>query len=170
MAVLPVQRTWTVGEKVTAAMLNDDVRDAVNFFLAAPTCHVYNGAIATATGTSTFMTFASERYDNDGIHSTTANTSRLTCVTAGVYQINAGLTYAGNATGTKRNIIARLNGATYLPFELTVNPDGGTPTPVALSFQWKLAVGDYLELRALHDAGATINVTPEFAMTWQSAG
>ena len=53
---------------------------------------VHNSAnISVSDSTWTSMTFDSERYDTDSIHSTASNTSRLTCVTAGKYLIIATL-------------------------------------------------------------------------------
>lgn len=175
MATLPVQRTWTVGLDVDAAMLNDDVRDAVNFFLNAPTCRVYNSAAITgiATSTRTALTFNSERYDNDGIHSTATNTSRLTCVTAGVYDIFGVADLGANATGI-RQIEIRLNGSTLLAVAGT--PGNASNVPLSISTKYKLAVGDYVELTIFHtagtnlDVGANGNYSPEFGCSWVSAG
>lgn len=169
MATLPVQRTWTVGEKVTAAMLNGNVRDAVNFFVNAPACLAFNGAIAVAHATITYFTYASERYDNDNIHSTTTNTARLTCVTAGVYDIASYAEFAASAGGSERTLLVRVNGGAVIR-RLSVPKNGGAATWLAFSFPYKLAVNDYLELGCWQDSGGALNVTPEFGMTWASSG
>ena len=97
---IPVQRTWVVGEFPTAAMLNANIRDAVNFLLNPPAALVYNGAIAIPTApTVTYATFASERYDTENIHDP-ATSSRLICRTAGIYTFDLYVLYAGSAAGS----------------------------------------------------------------------
>ncbi len=59
------------------------------------------------------LLFNSERYDTDTIHSTTLNTSRLTCKTAGKYIIVGNVYFAVNATGFRFADIL-LNGATQI--------------------------------------------------------
>src|SRR5512139_267514 len=77
-------------------------------------CRVYNNAaINIANDTVTALTFNSERFDTNGIHSTALNTGRLTCQTAGTYVITAHAAFAANATN-RRQITIRLNGATII--------------------------------------------------------
>jgi hypothetical protein len=123
-----------------------------------PQARVYNSAaISTATGTPKILTFDSERYDNGGLHSTSANTGRLTATIT-----------ASNITGS-RYVGLKVNGATYVAFDerqaVTV---AGRPTIVTVSTSYQLAAGDYVEVEVFQNSGGNLNVnasgnyTPEF--------
>lgn len=153
-------------------MFNDDVRDAVNFLLNPPAVHVYNGAIATANITTTYGTFASERYDTDAMHSTSSLTNRLTCTLAGLYWFHAEAEFAGSAGGSQRSVLVRLNGAGTPIRQHDGQRNGAAATRISLpGFEYKLALGDFVEFGWYHDAGASLNVTPlAFGMTWRGVG
>jgi hypothetical protein len=140
-----------------------------------PTCRVFNStAIAVSSGvvTPTVLTFNSERFDTDGIHSTASNTSRLTCNTPGVYSIFANVLFDASGAGTVRIAQVRLNGTTLIG-EMRLGPvsGGALGTSVAFNTPYKLAIGDYVELIVYQDSGGSLNVlaipsiTPEFGMT-----
>jgi len=149
--------------------MNSNVRDTGNFFLNAPAALVTNSAaITVANATSSFMTFDTERYDNDTIHSTTSLTGRLVCVTPGVYCIAGYLQFAANATGN-RHLTVRLNGTTTIR-EVNSVAVSGIFTNLAVCFDYKLALNDYVELGVFQGSGGALAVTPEFGMTWKSAG
>jgi hypothetical protein len=172
LATLPSQRTWVVGETVTAAYMNSNVRDTGNFFLNAPSARVFNSAtLSIANGVSTAITFNSERWDNDGIHSTSSNTGRLTCVTAGVYDIGVALGWAANTAGV-RIVRLRLNGgATYVGID-DRNATSSGNSECAFSVPWKLAAADFVEVEVFQNSGGALNVSAsaEFFMSWRSAG
>ena len=76
---------------------------------------VYNSAAQSITTSSaTALTFDTERYDTDTIHSTSVNTSRLTCITAGIYIISGQMEFASNTVGL-REVFIQLNGTTRIP-------------------------------------------------------
>jgi hypothetical protein len=134
-----------------------------------PQARVYNSAaISTATGTPKILTFDSERYDNGGLHSTSANTGRLTATITGLHQIGCHVEFASNITGS-RYVGLKVNGATYVAFDerqaVTV---AGRPTIVTVSTSYQLAAGDYVEVEVFQNSGGNLNVnasgnyTPEF--------
>lgn len=134
-----------------------------------PSARVYNSAaISITSGTLTALTFDTERYDNDAIHSVTTNTGRLTCVTAGRYVITGSVEFTAGA-GTYRLLEVLLNGATIIS-SLRVPPPSSGLTRLSIATQYNLAATDYVELRVQHDVGSAINVnssgnySPEFAM------
>ena len=86
-------RRWTAGETVAALMKNIQVRDNLVYLktfegilpLIIPSARAYNDAnISIANVTSTPLTFNSERWDTDTIHSTVTATGRLTAVKSGL--------------------------------------------------------------------------------------
>jgi hypothetical protein len=135
-----------------------------------PTCRVYNSAaISLTTGVPTVVTFNSERWDTDTIHSTSSNTGRLTCSTAGVYQIFATVEFAANATG-QRSLALRRTGGVTVGYTVVDAAAAGV-TALTISVQDILAVNDYVELLATQTSGGNLNVdsatswSPEFGMT-----
>jgi len=129
---------------------------------------VYNNATITANhNTVVMLTFNSERYDTDGIHSTVTNTSRLTCQTAGKYVITGHVRWPNNSSGIRELDIV-LNGAT----DIAEDARGaiGAVMGHSISTVYDLAVGDYVELAAYQNSGSNLVIdsgnsySPEFAM------
>lgn len=133
-----------------------------------PQARVYNNAnISIATGTATALTFNSERYDDGSLHSTAANTGRLTAPVAGLYSIGASVEFAANAVGV-RVVIVQLNGTTNL-----VRQDqaaSGAGNFIGVSTEYRLSAGDYVEAVVFQNSGGNLNVnssgnvSPEFWM------
>ena len=127
---------------------------------------VYNsGDIANiVTATITTLTFDSERYDTDTIHSTSSNTSRLTATTAGKYLIWGSATWA--FTPVNGAIYLWLNGTTYIARH---QPAVDYRT-MNVSTVWDMAAGDYVELRVEQNSGGNVSISaisaysPEFGM------
>jgi hypothetical protein len=140
----------------------------------APQARVYNSAALTlANATATPITFNSERWDlgtSTEQHSTSANTSRLTCRTPGLYAIVGHLEYAANAVGF-RSAAIQLNGAAFVGIQ---HITAATASIVSVSTQYRLVVGDYIELIGRQNSGGNLNVTvganysPELAWYWVS--
>lgn len=135
---------------------------------------VYNSAnISLANNTTTALTFNSESYDSDPtgseIHSTTVNTSRLTCRTAGKYLVWGGVYFDANATG-QRNVQIRVNGTIPYGVEARLNNGAAYSTIMTVTAIVTLAAADYVELTAHQDSGGALNVivgssySPEFGM------
>lgn len=131
---------------------------------------VYNsGAISCASGALTLLTFDSERYDTDQLHSTSSNTGRLTAQRPGVYLVTGNVEFAASATGY-RQLVIRLNGATQIGNVLVGAAAGGIVTQLQVVTLYQLAAGDYVELGASQNSGgalnaqATGNASPEFAI------
>lgn len=169
------------------ASWGDNVRDNIVWLAGdnasgnpKPMCRVYNSTDQNvATSTFTALTFDSERYDVGGMHSTSANTSRITIPTGGggVYHIGASIRFAYSATaGSVRLLRLRLNGTTYLN-GLEIVPVGSSgDTQLNVSCDYKLAAGDYVEAIAFHTVGSIIAVltasaySPEFWCHWVGVG
>jgi hypothetical protein len=129
---------------------------------------VFNSAtISIANSSWTLLTFNSERWDTDTMHSTVTNTGRLVATTAGLYVITGHVQFAANATG-QRIIRILVNGVTMIALQ------GSPANPVAVymtvATTYNLAATDYVTLEAFQESGAALNVTvegndsPEFSM------
>lgn len=142
-----------------------------------PTCRAYNDAAfdPDVNGWRT-VTLNQERWDSDTMHSTVANTSRLTIPTNGdgIYTIDAGVLFdtSGVGGGTAYyGLRVILGGATVIkqlgPMELTMNThDMG----MAINAQYNLAATNYIEMQVYTTVDINIlsqaNFSPEFGATW----
>jgi hypothetical protein len=157
---------FTTGAIVTEAQL-DTLSDNITSLADPPRVRVYNSAnIATATATPLALTFNSERFDTDTMHSTAVNTSRITFTTGGYYMIGAGIEFASNATGY-RSVTLRISGATEIACEVRPAVSGAV-TRVSISTLWGVAAGAYVECIVDQNSGGALNVnatashSPEF--------
>ena len=161
MATLPTPRTWTVGELLTAAKLNTDLRDGLLFLFNPPLCSLQTGSTTQSIANNTttdivFSTAASaiELVDSDGMHSLVTNTARVTAVTAGWYKTDGLVAYALNGTGSRSAIIAR-NGAGQQEAAFHTSATVGIRAPIAAhNF---LSVGDYITLQAVQQSGGALS-------------
>lgn len=159
--VLPIVNSSTT-KKVTIA-------DLVK---AAPAiwARVYhNAAQSIPNAIDTTLNFNSERADTDVIHDNVTNNPRLTCKTAGVYYIVAGIGFASNATG-RREVFIRLNGATQIASAILPAASGVITRIPPIGTLYPLAVNDYVEVIVNQTSGGALNTdvganaTPEFMM------
>lgn len=133
---------------------------------------VYNTSNETITsGATTALTFDTERWDTNALHSTGSNTSRLTCTTAGKVSVGATLVWAsaGSATGT-RTLAIYTNGSTELATQIIAGSTANLAQEV--STVWSCAAGDYFEAKVTHTLGSNLavvtnlNNSPEMWLQW----
>lgn len=134
-----------------------------------------SAAISLTSGTATVLTYDSERWDTDTIHSTSSNTGRLTATTAGKYQISGHIEFAAatnpSANG-QRLLEVLLNGATVIAAQDCgfAGPDPSRAVPCSISTHYNLSAADYVELRVTQRVQTTLNInasgnySPEFEM------
>lgn len=137
--------------------------------LQVPCVRAFNSVNQTITNaTFTALALDSERFDNDAIHDPVTNNSRLTCKTAGKYQITGQIAFANNSTGLRIASI-RLNGVTYIS-EADLSASVGTESEFIVTTLYDLAVNDYVELIVYQSSGGNLivehvaNDFPEFMM------
>ena len=142
-----------------------------------PTCRAYNDAdLDPAVSAWWTVTLNSERWDTDGMHSTLANTDRLTVPAggAGLYGLDGCALFDTSAVGGDTRyygIRVLLNGATvikqYGPAEHTMNTHD---MALVISEQYSLAVADYVSMQVFTtwdlDILSAGNYSPEFSATW----
>ncbi len=119
-----------------------------------PTCRVRNNApIDPAVGAWVTLTFNTELWDTNGMHSTLANTSRLTVPANGdgIYAIAGNALFDTSAVGGDTRyygIRVRIGGATTLtqfgPAEFTMNT---YDMALHISAQYSLVATNYVELQ-----------------------
>lgn len=135
----------------------------------AQAARVFNsGALTISDSAVTTVTFDSERFDNDNIHSTSSNTGRLTATTAGKYYIAGMARFASNGTGRRAIFIGHQGDNTIALQEWDTNQNASTH--MAISTLYDLAADDYVELWVLQVSGGDLNIeaiasySPEFMM------
>lgn len=178
MATVPSPRTWAVGELLTAAKLNTDLRDGLSFLLGPPLAVLVKNATQSVSSTTfTPLTWEVEQIDRDGGHSTVTNTSRYTCLTAGWYHLHASIRWDSiNFNGETRLGRFRKNGTTELPGSsqaVRSSPNFALTTQIVSSYV-QLAVNDYVEVGVKTDTTLLIlyqydsAVDTHFAVRWIS--
>ena len=185
MVSLPAPRTWATNDEPTAQMLNIDLRDAYGVYWNVPRVRVYKATgQSLATSTRTVLTWDTEVFDSDGMWSS-GNNSRLTVVTAGIYEITAHIEWeiVNNADNGHRYIaIMRSNsaGTTFgtaneMAFDHQIQKDSdasGSPQTNHLSILKECTAGQYFEVLADHTANTTVDTIESagsrtfFSMLW----
>jgi len=154
---------------IAPAAWGDGVRDWTEFLVDPPACSIFEStAQSVADNTNTALTSNEENFDNDAMHSTVSNTSRITATTAGRYLLLGTVVFAANATGV-RQVTFRVDGTTTLVPNVQVQAvtSGGSSTALTLMGFVTLTAGQYVELMARHTAGAALNCTmSEFGATF----
>jgi hypothetical protein len=139
-----------------------------------PSCRVYHNATQTITQSAiTALAFNSERHDNDSMHDTVTNNSRITFNKAGIYLIGASLNFVTASNPANLWIKIRLDGTTEIAVasELTVST---VPREHTLSCIYQVTAGQYVEIAVQNtlttDAIAQQNGNgyPEFWAIWLS--
>lgn len=173
MATVPSQNTVTVGQRVTASLWNDDVKDAVNFLASPPNAQPYASATTTLiTATWGVVAFASEEADNDVMHDNATNNSRVVAKTAGSYLVATACTITNSATGIRRfqlrkNAAGAVGSGTAILGPVTdANPTAGTSVCLTGSRLVSLAANDYLEMFAYQSSGGNLTVAAGAELTF----
>lgn len=159
MATVPSPRTWTVAELLTAAKLNTDVRDGLNFLLAPPRALLQmTGNQSIPNNSHTPVDWDDEQYDPDGGHSNSVNPARYTFQTAGWWEVHSRIAHPANTTG-QRLLRPRKNGSTVLPGGWTSNTWPTDGYVICLMTTWVLvSVSDYVEVTAFQNSGVSLTM------------
>lgn len=164
-------KAWVDQDLVTADDLNEQLSGNLEYLYGAlPAARVYNsGSISIPDGTTTALTFDTERYDNDSIYDNAPYPSRLTCKTAGKYLIACHVVFYTNTSGY-RKVQIRVNGATNIAMQTAIPGAGSNDTSLSVATIYDLAVNDYVEVMVVQNSGGALSVrylgnySPEFSM------
>ena len=131
-------------------------------------CRVYNSnAITIANAAATALSFNSERFDSDAMHSTVSLTRRITSQIPGKYIIGGHVRWQANSTGY-RELRIRVNAATAITWTRTQALSGALNTMHVLTTCYFMTAGSYAELMAYQNSGGNLTVqvagdySPEF--------
>ncbi|HOV80187.1 MAG TPA: hypothetical protein PK728_08760 [Bacillota bacterium] len=133
-----------------AAHLADKAHIGIN-----PVCRVKNSANQSVSSGVVFTaSWDSDILDNNNIHDTATNNSRLTCKTPGVYLIMGSVNFASSTSGIRVAYI-RKNGTSTVKQE-TAQPIG--ETHVGIFDIQMLSANDYVELQAYQNSGNELDM------------
>ena len=150
-------RTWVVGELVTASMMNTHIRDNLNYlYSAANACRVSNSNQTIANTTHTALTFSTETYDTNSMHSTSSNTSRIIAPVEGKYLATARAYWTGSGGGQERQFYLKVNATTSYAL-VHIPPSGGINIGQLTADVLSLAVSDYVEAFVYQDSGGNLD-------------
>jgi hypothetical protein len=163
MATIPATQSFLAGEKVTAAKLIAAAKTPIDFLMNPPRVNAYASAVTPlTTSVSTLVSFDSEPWDTDSMHSTTTNPSRITINTSGQYLVTFYGRFLSNATGY-RQLNLRLNsggnsGAGNTVSTVNSAAVNGSSTFVTRTMELACVAGDHYELFAWQNCGSTLNL------------
>lgn len=143
---------FTPGNDASATELNDA--------FSPPHCRIrHSVSQALTTATSTALAFDTETEDVGSCHDTATNNTRITVPAGGNgwWGFTACAEFAANATG-HRDLSIRINGTTIAAVVRDTTPSGTKASRIALSAEFRLNVGDYVELIGYQDSGGNLNV------------
>lgn len=150
---------------VAPAAWGDQIRENEEFLIDPPACSVFHSTVSAAMNTNTLTVLAanSENYDNDGMHSTITNNSRITIQTAGRYTVGAVVNWTAEAvTGNAHLLNFLVNGTTGYNISQIVSVNHASfSTAMSGERTLVLNAGDYVECRVRHQNNATKTVQLE---------
>lgn len=164
-------RTWVNNETVTHTMLNEQIRDNLDFLRSKDHVSVYKTAVESVSdSTWEKIPFDAEHFDSNTMHDNATANSRLRCNSDGLYLAVFKVNFDTNATGNRR-VMMRENAAgsdvggtnrgTWSGGGLT-----GNNTTVAGSRLLRLVDTDYIELFAWQNSGGNLDVVDSSDATW----
>lgn len=122
-------------------------------------CKVYNSAaITTNTGVWKTLTFDSEDFDNDSIHSTVSNTDRLTIQHAGVYILWGCVSFEADAAGFRALAIYDASNTRYIGSNRTVTIGAGAGTHITAVAIANASANQIFQLHAYQNSGGDLDV------------
>ena len=129
-------------------------------------CDLYKSAVQSiSTGVWTAVTFDTEVYDTNSLHSTTTNTSRITIPTGltGKYLFTGNIVFSASATGV-RGINLYKDGSTYKEIFMD-SASSSYSTIQSWSIITSAVAGSYYETFVYQESGGSINLNNGTAAT-----
>lgn len=168
---VPQQRTWNVGDTVTAAMLNQNIRDAVNFLLNPP---VFLGTQTTLqsipNGAWTGINIDTVQMDTYTGHNQPSYPSRYYPQVPGVYRVSGQADFVGN-NSSFRSIKVSVDGGAYTYGKVQLQALAGYDTGLSTSVDVYLNVGDFVEVAVYQFSGGALSLgnadgPPRMSVVW----
>lgn len=172
---VPAPRTWVDQEFVSAAKLNSDIRDMVNWLNNPPNIDLSmfnNGGGTVVANTQFDVPWAFELRKQDVMHTSDGNPERAICQTPGIYFVTARIEYnaeSGIVTG-HRDMHININGTTERTGDNGDQPGASTTTRLSCASTAPLNAGDWVNVRLFQTAddanGITISDECQLSLRW----
>lgn len=122
-------------------------------------CRLTNSTPITLTSTvRQSLTFDTEIFDTDSMHSTTVNPERITINTTGKYIVGGEALFTANAVG-RRDLGIQVNSLGAFVVEVAdTNAGAGINQGMTCETLINLTAGDWIDLRARQDSGGNLDV------------
>jgi hypothetical protein len=172
--VNPAANAVTVAHFINVSQTNTPTWRCLTVAPFVSSCKVHNSAaISVPNTTTTLLAFDTEDWDNNNIHSTSSNPSRLVAPVTGKYLVTLNCAWTGVTGGALREAQINLNsGGTGGGTVLASDGKGPSTAQIrhSVAVQVALSAGDYVEAYVYQDSGSTMSigtgvVTPTFSMT-----
>jgi hypothetical protein len=162
--------TVVTATTITSAWGNS-VKSATDFLANPPACKAYKSTgHSVPTATDTALTWDTEAFDTDNMHSLVTNTDRLTMNTAGLYVVTLQIQFPFDAGGGERMGSLYLNNTTLIARDRRLSHSVGVGTTnMTLTTLYKFAAGDWVQPTAYQASGTTMTVTQGIGSTSISA-
>lgn len=152
--------TWVAGAVLTAAQLNQQVRDNTRFLHGPPIVRVRRSTTQSINNSTwTAISFNTEDWDTDTMWSSTAPT-KIICRTAGKYEFSFNGSFAASTAGTYRALGLRKNTTSGDPNEgevTTVETANGVEWTAHLANTIALTTGQFVQAVQKHNVGSAHN-------------
>ncbi len=155
---------------IAPASWGDVLRDnQVGFAQDFPRLRVHRSAVQSiTTATDTAVLWTVDDYDNDTMHDTGSNTSRLVATHSGKYILTAFLHFADGIG--QRYAFMKINGTATVQAGASADATLFSGLPMMLAFTWEgeMAAADYAEIIVYQNTGAGLNLqtTSWAALRW----
>lgn len=166
----PVPSTFYAGQRWRAADVNAQIRDNLNWAMAAKVCRVQRaGSQAIASGgDGDAILFTTEDFDPYGWHNNSVYPNLIVPNIAGYYQIHASLEFVANATGHRRAIISAHSfgaGPYWMASTSAVGHASIRPMLAVSTVVYLNGSDDYVQLIAYQDSGSNLNTSVADGLT-----
>lgn len=162
----PVSDTLTIDGLLTPVWGDFFARlvEENGYVFQRPSCcvtHSANQSIADATWTT--LVFDTEDHDIETMHSTTANTDRITIPEAGIYAFGANIAFASDAVGV-RFVNFNLNDADPSASQIAmvnITALNGSVTRLSMASTRAFSAADILRCNVYQNSGGALNVVAD---------
>lgn len=168
MATPYVKQTWVDGDtsKPFSAARLGVIENGIFDAHYRPSVKVHNTiGQSIATATQTVLTWNTEEYDTDAMHSTVSNTGRLVAPVAGKYHIEGRIAFPTNATGFRQAQI-RATGVTVYDTDTDYGPTAAGACYLHVSTFALLAAADYVEMLCSQNSGGSLTAGGSLDSQW----
>lgn len=164
-------RTWVVGEVVTAAYMNAEIRDQFTGMvgiLCATQLLAPSFSLPSHASNYTAVTWASIASSNDTSMWSSGQATRLVAPRAGTYILHGGITWPGTLGSADGRAELRVNGGGTAITTAKCGTQRGSAGNMQSTISGVAvftAAGQYIEIHANQNSGSAVSLAATFGMT-----